>query len=280
MSDIRESNAQLELFRPEDIQAPLHYIIPDGDMNAVKRHVRSGASINQILPNKGTPLIVAALYNKADIVEYLLAMKAEVGSQSNNKSALHYAAQNGNVEITRMLLDAGADSKVMDENGMTPFQLAVMDNQNEVCRLLGKNDSERTMEQETRLIYETIIRDWVWYNQSSRVRVRHLDLDRKGPDTALLEALADLKMDFRGMPDEVSRLMNDKNKVPFAEQVIDSAVMPTDSRLALSVTIEDWMSETEVRVTYNHCVFLPGDGRFSAIMRKRYGEWFIQDVAI
>src|ERR1035441_9615733 len=55
-----------------------------------------------------TPLHLAVLHNHQDVVEYLLAQGADVNAKtSTGITALHEAAQNGNKEITELLLEIG-----------------------------------------------------------------------------------------------------------------------------------------------------------------------------
>jgi len=43
---------------------------------------------------------------------------------SNMNTPLHVAVQNGNVEIVKMLLNAGHDPNAVNAEGVTPFQIA------------------------------------------------------------------------------------------------------------------------------------------------------------
>ena len=78
-----------------------------------------------------TPLIVAVLNRRIDIVRMLLEHGANVGSQDNaGSTALHMAAlaskvrpgDKKSVDMIRMLLEHGADVGAKDFHGMTAFQ--------------------------------------------------------------------------------------------------------------------------------------------------------------
>lgn len=61
------------------------------------------------------------VFSKIIKVEYLLANGAHPNDQANcQASALHYAAECGNLEICKILLDNGALISVKNEYGMTP----------------------------------------------------------------------------------------------------------------------------------------------------------------
>jgi ankyrin repeat protein len=63
-----------------------------------------------------TLLILAAGYNKKDIVRILIDTGAELNEQeSHGLTALHWAAVEGYPEICKMLVDAGARTDIKDK---------------------------------------------------------------------------------------------------------------------------------------------------------------------
>ncbi len=65
------------------------------------------------------PLSVATKNNSIEIVQLLLKKGVD-----SNGSALHVAVQNGVSEITKILINAGADVMALDENRNTPLHIA------------------------------------------------------------------------------------------------------------------------------------------------------------
>ena len=55
---------------------------------------------------------------------------------SNTNTSLHLAVQNGNIDIVKMLLDAGNDLNAVNAEGQTPLDLAITTNNAEIVRLL------------------------------------------------------------------------------------------------------------------------------------------------
>jgi ankyrin repeat protein len=51
-------------------------------------------------------------------------------------SALHFAARNGHVEATQMLINLGADLNIVDEEGSTPAMLAILNGHYELASVL------------------------------------------------------------------------------------------------------------------------------------------------
>lgn len=65
-----------------------------------------------------TPLQIASLFNFGAICDYLIEKGCNVNQQNKEmKTALHYATQAGNWNITRVLVNAGASTDVKDNIG-------------------------------------------------------------------------------------------------------------------------------------------------------------------
>lgn len=84
-----------------------------------------------------TPLIKAAMYNRPEIIEVLLAAGASLeGTNDLGYTALHLAAANGHLAATKVLLDAGAACSAADGTGRNAFMLAASGGHLECCELL------------------------------------------------------------------------------------------------------------------------------------------------
>ena len=84
------------------------------------------------------PVLLAYVWrdNKAR-VEKLLARGADANAQdADGDTALHGAAQTGNVEIVRMFLDKGANPNAKNRQGGTPLMWAAVYGHDEAVRLL------------------------------------------------------------------------------------------------------------------------------------------------
>ncbi|MNK22270.1 Ankyrin repeats (3 copies) [compost metagenome] len=92
-----------ELVSGYKTNTPLGLAIAKGDLETAKKLIEYGAAINE-KSNGMTPLMIAARYNK--------------------------------VEIVKLLLEKGADVKVKDEKGITALKYAEASNSNEVVVLL------------------------------------------------------------------------------------------------------------------------------------------------
>jgi hypothetical protein len=92
-----------------------------GDVEAIKRLIKSGADLNVKEPTGGsTPLITAATFGQTDIAKELIKGGADLDLKNNDGStALLTAAFFCHTEIVKVLLDAGADKGIRNNAGAT-----------------------------------------------------------------------------------------------------------------------------------------------------------------
>lgn len=87
-----------------------------------------------------TPLMRCAMKGRADLVEMLLEVGADVNAVASDVgggTALYYAAQGGHIEIARTLLNHGADPRLPDRVlGLTPIDIAARNGHDAVVQLL------------------------------------------------------------------------------------------------------------------------------------------------
>lgn len=93
-----------------------------GHLQMVQRLVEAGAE----LAGPGwNPLHYAAFAGHAEVVRYLVSMKAPLDDRApNGQTALMLAARNGHLEVVRLLIDADADMDLEDGDGNTALGIA------------------------------------------------------------------------------------------------------------------------------------------------------------
>ncbi len=105
-------------------QIDLQMAILSGNLEAVKQHIEAGTDLNKKDAMSGsTPLITAASFGKNDIAKVLIDAGADLGLENNDGStALHVAAFFCRIEIVQMLIDAHADKTTLNNFGATARQ--------------------------------------------------------------------------------------------------------------------------------------------------------------
>ncbi|XP_015431975.1 PREDICTED: protein fem-1 homolog CG6966 isoform X2 [Dufourea novaeangliae] len=111
---------------------PLRAACFDGYFEIVKFLVNYGADIEMANRHGHTSLMIACYKSHNNIVRYLLALKADVNRKSlKGNTALHDCAENGSLEIVKMLMKHGARIDA-DYCGMTPLLVAAVTGQKHI----------------------------------------------------------------------------------------------------------------------------------------------------
>ena len=107
----------------------------DGNVDAVRSWVASGADINVVNELGITPLMRASGFHRAECVAEMLRLGADARRVDNDGStALHWVADHrvaargrdvgGGAEVVRLLVAAGCDAAVRDNDGDTAVEYA------------------------------------------------------------------------------------------------------------------------------------------------------------
>lgn len=109
------------------------------DINTVKRYLDGGEDVNAVDEYGFTPIIEAAVANRADVAQLLLAYGADINEPDlAGRTALHWAADNNNLSFVEMLLNAGADPNARDKANQPAMTSAILRGQEELRNLLYK----------------------------------------------------------------------------------------------------------------------------------------------
>ncbi|XP_038609353.1 ankyrin repeat domain-containing protein 27 isoform X4 [Tachyglossus aculeatus] len=97
----------------------------------------NGLGVNVTNQDGFTPLHVAALHGRADLVCLLLKHGADVGARNASQAgALHLACQKGHFQVVKCLMDFNAKQNKKDINGNTPLIYACLNGYHETAALL------------------------------------------------------------------------------------------------------------------------------------------------
>jgi ankyrin repeat protein len=137
---------QLLLKRGAEIDRPcggtrwtaLHAASMHGEPRVVEALLSAGADVNATDTVSRSALSWAAEEGDIDIVQLLLKGKADVRNTTENSkyTPLHFAAMKGNKAVVVLLLDAKAEINARNKSGETPLKLALSNDHKEVGEVL------------------------------------------------------------------------------------------------------------------------------------------------
>ncbi|CAN9501564.1 unnamed protein product [Ophioblennius macclurei] len=135
----------MKILQPQDVDllldgggSLLHHAITMANEEAVKFLLLNNANPNLANSRGSSPLHVATEKHLKPFAELLLGRRStNVNAKDEDQyTALHWAAQNGDEAITRLLLDRGAAINETDGQGRTPAHVACQHGQENVIRVL------------------------------------------------------------------------------------------------------------------------------------------------
>lgn len=135
----------MKILQPQDVDlllergdSLLHHAITLNNEEAVKFLLLNNANPNLANARGSTPLHLATEKHLKPLAELLLGRRStNVNAKDEDQyTALHWAAQNGDEAITRLLLDRGAAINETDGQGRTPAHVACQHGQENVIRVL------------------------------------------------------------------------------------------------------------------------------------------------
>jgi ankyrin repeat protein len=126
---LRSYGADLNLAR-NDGKTPLAVAVQSKHKEVVKWLIERDVDLNRAQQDGSTPLFSAVRTQDAEVVRALLTTPSPTGVLNVNQhrfdgvAPINVAAQNGDEEITKLLLGAGADPNIEVFQGLTPIVIA------------------------------------------------------------------------------------------------------------------------------------------------------------
>ena len=130
---------------PEEQKTALHIASENGYVEIIKCLVENGAVPNVLVGStKDSALLLAVQKNQFKAAELLISLGCDVNlSNCYGNTALHEAAHLGYVELTALLLQHGADRKVVNHKGSTPLHFMCY------CELPADSEKATVMSQKS-----------------------------------------------------------------------------------------------------------------------------------
>jgi hypothetical protein len=114
----------------------LHQAAQSGDVVEMRRLMAAGADVDERDVNRVTALHWAADEGHVEVLRVL--MEDKDAKDANGWTALHWAAFKGHVEAMRLLMESGADMDAKDADGWTALHCAANNGHVEVIRVLAQ----------------------------------------------------------------------------------------------------------------------------------------------
>ncbi len=104
----------------------LHVAALQGNIDAIRQHIKAGSDLNEKDMFGSTPLIIAATFGKIEVARALIEAGADLNLRNNDGStALLIAAFLCRTEIVKALLDKGANKYLRNNAGRTALDAVV-----------------------------------------------------------------------------------------------------------------------------------------------------------
>ncbi|KAK8743892.1 hypothetical protein OTU49_000897 [Cherax quadricarinatus] len=129
--------------RRVDGASPLWIASQMGHQGVVRLLLNHGVNPDVTRHDGATPLFKAAHKGHVEVVHELLPFKPCLGLLKNGESALHAAALYGHLQVLRVLVEAGADPGLKNDQGLTPIQIAAQARHYEAVQLLKEALTKR-----------------------------------------------------------------------------------------------------------------------------------------
>lgn len=116
--------------------SPIRMAASEGHAQILQLLIDKGGKLSTITEGQ-PPLHSAAEEGQLDVVKMLLGMDADLSQQDENgRTALMYAAEEGQTSVVQLLVEKGAKVNQQDKNGRTALSYAAGERQTEVVRFL------------------------------------------------------------------------------------------------------------------------------------------------
>ena len=128
----------LNIFKPKDKDGDIWTLTKEGDLAGLKKVLSRGVEVNGRDFMGSTPLSLAALTGRTEVIDLLISNGAEVNGQNKDGATpLLGAAFLGRVEAVNLLLAEGADPNIRNEKGETPLDVSSGEWDDRMKRLAG-----------------------------------------------------------------------------------------------------------------------------------------------
>ena len=119
----QEDSAKAKEQSPKPPGVSLHVASLQGNIDAVRQHIKADSDLNKKDAYGSSPLIIAITFGKTEVAKALIEAGADMNVRNNEGATpLHLAAFFCRTEIVRALLDKSADKNAKNNGGKTVLE--------------------------------------------------------------------------------------------------------------------------------------------------------------
>ena len=114
-----------------------------GRAEVIRWLLQHNADVNATSSSNYTPLHWALMGEPGDVVQILLDYGADIDAMSEGGTPLSVAVNCGRFDVTRLLLERGADVQIRTKRGSTLFQVATRNGNTQIAQLLLEHGADK-----------------------------------------------------------------------------------------------------------------------------------------
>lgn len=123
--------------------SPLMVAVSNGSVEILVALIEAGSDIGAGNPKKPDPVALACVSGAQGVLKILLQQGVDVNTRGEDgKSYLHLATKARFQDAVRLLLQKGANRKCRDHDGMTPLDVAMLEGNAEIAKILKASEDE------------------------------------------------------------------------------------------------------------------------------------------
>eukprot|EP01098_Paradermamoeba_levis_P010768 TRINITY_DN4539_c0_g1_i1.p1 TRINITY_DN4539_c0_g1~~TRINITY_DN4539_c0_g1_i1.p1 ORF type:complete len:459 (-),score=162.22 TRINITY_DN4539_c0_g1_i1:94-1470(-) len=125
---------------------PLHFAAGHANMNIIDDLVKNGANPNAKDKKGNTPIFMASSSSSAlNAINLLLKSGADINATNDDDDTLlHWAAREGDQQLTRFLLEKGANPNLLNKHEESPLKIAFLTAKDKVVELLRDKTEDKS----------------------------------------------------------------------------------------------------------------------------------------